>query len=183
MIRLSIKWDSKDFDTWTQSRIVGLRDWGKGKIQGANAMFTAVEQYHRQLFATRGAEGAGRASGYGPWEALRLRTLKARAMRQRMSRIPPGDYATGAGSDRILQWSQRLYTSLTTQGNRYGDSIRIAHSQGMTFGTSTPTALFHKAGRAGKNPMPVRVPLDDIIGAEVAVEVAHAKILAFLFTE
>lgn len=145
-------------------------------------MLAALERYHGDLFASHGAQGMGRASGYGPWAALRLRTLKARALRTHCSSVAPGDYRGSPKSDRTLAWSLRLRDSLATKGNTYGDAVRRMGARGITFGTRCPTALFHAAGRGGKRPMPGRMPVDDRIGPEVAIDAADRRIMEFLFS-
>lgn len=182
MIRLTVKFEMADFRRWCDGKAEGLKAWGTGPIQGARAMIDALEQYHAGLFASGGA-GQDRASGYGPWIALKFRTLKARAYRTRCSRIQPFDYTGAPRSDRTLSWSWRLRDSLAGKGNTFGDAIRKMGPRGVDFGTSTPTALFHAAGRGGRNPMPVRMPLDDIIGPEVAIDAAEDRIMAFLFAD
>lgn len=180
MIRLTVKWDiGRGFESWCTTKMRGLRSWGRGEIQAAPAMLAAVEQYHADLFASGGQAVRGTRAGYPPWSRLSRRTLRARARNTRVSRIAPGDYS-GPGQGGLLHWSGRLYRSLATQGNTYGDAIRVSRPTGITFGTKTPTALFHAAGR--KN-MPIRMPLDDRVAPEVAIDVAFDKIMGFLFAD
>jgi len=183
VIRLTVKFEMGDFRRWCDSRAAGLAKWASGPIQGGRAGLQALEAYHAGLFDSYGSGAMGRPSGYGAWAPLALRTLKARALRQRMSRIAPRDYAGPMRGDRTLAWSWRLRDSLATQGNRYGDAVRLIGSTSLTYGTSTPTALFHAAGRGGRNAMPVRMPIDDIVGPQVALDVIERKIMAFLASD
>lgn len=180
MLRLSVKWDvGRAFSGWCTGRAAGLKNWTQGSIQAGPAMLRALEEHHADVFNTSGGR-----SGYGPWAGLRPRTLKHRARRSRVSKIAPFDYAASpGGSVGILRWGYRLYRSLATQGNAQGDAIRVIHRTKVIYGTRTPTGLFHAAGRRGRNPMPKRMPLDDLYGPLVAIAVAHSKIMSFLHEE
>lgn len=175
MIRLRLRMDpDKSFRKMLDAKAKGLASWAQhGEILGAHGAFAAIEAHHERVFASEGS-----ASTYGPWAVLRNRTLRARASLKRMSRIAPFDYRGAAGARTgILTWSARARNSLATQGNMYGDSVRRSRRTGLTFGTSTPTLLFHAAGR--KN-MPIRLALDDVGGFEAAMPVIERRILAFV---
>jgi hypothetical protein len=181
VIRLTVKFEMGDFRRWCDAKARGLARWSSGPIQGGRAALQALEAHHAALFDSHGAAGlGGRSSGYGAWAPLALRTLRARAGRVRCSRIAPRDYAGPMRGDRTLAWSWRLRDSLATQGNRFGDAVRQIRATGLTYGTGTPTALFHAAGRGGRNPMPVRMPLDDIVGPQVALDAIEGRIMSFL---
>jgi len=179
MIRLTVKWNDKDLKAWCDSSASALRNWAQGEIQAGPAMLRALEDYHAEVFRS-----GGQGSAYGPWASLKTSTLLARLRRRKTSKIAPFDYAAAtSGGVGILRWSGRLYRSLATQGTRYGDAIRKTSSTGIVFGTSCPTALFHAAGRGGRNPMAARKPLDDLRGPNVALVVAAGRIMSYLTSD
>lgn len=181
---LRVRWDMdgvRRFDADLRKVERALDRWPYAAGNPAGAALHSIAQYHRGLFESGGAGGLGRASGTGPWAALRARTVRARALRIRCSRIQPRDYAGPGGGGRILVWSLRLKSSLTGSGaGNQGDMIRRVGRHSLTYGTSCPTAAFHQDGRAGYNPMPARPPVDMIVGPEVGLDAIEARIGAFL---
>lgn len=157
----------------------GLSHWGEAPVNGAMAAFVKIEDLHKALY-----DSGGSGMSSGRWATLRLSTIGSRTARMRCSRFAPRDYAGPvSGGTGVLLWSGRLRSSLTGErlaGTNASDAIRKVRATGLTFGTQTPTAAIHWAGRSGRNPMPIRKPIDDINGAEVGISAIDAKVIAFL---
>jgi hypothetical protein len=178
LVRLRFRVDpDRSFRRWLKHGESVLRHWTANGV--GEAGLEALERHHAAIYASGGATGLGGiASGMGPWAALRARTLKARALRRRLSRIAPYDYqGNPVAEGLILVWSGRLRDSLTTKGNLYGDAIRRIGPRGITYGTRAPTAEKHLVGEGG---IPIRPPLDVDVGPGVAMSAMAERLWLLL---